>query len=116
MVKYLKQLKQKDIPIIKAELLKKQGGVCFLCKSALLIQRDICLDHDHQTGYVRSVLCRSCNSFEGRVYKLFVRLGLRKRGIGYTLLLRELAKYHNYKPKKYKYPVKTKTKKRRGKV
>lgn len=38
--------------------LKAQGGVCSICGR---IPAKPCLDHDHQTGAVRGVLCHSCN-------------------------------------------------------
>lgn len=28
------------------------------------------LDHDHQTGFLRDVLCRNCNGMEGKVFNL----------------------------------------------
>lgn len=39
------------------ELLEQQGGVCCICGS----DRPEHLDHDHETGAVRGVLCRKCN-------------------------------------------------------
>ena len=50
------------------ELLEKQGGVCAIChkpetaiyyRSGLVMMLSI--DHDHQTGKVRGLLCTSCN-------------------------------------------------------
>ena len=29
--------------------------------------KNLCVDHDHSTGYIRGVLCRNCNSMEGKV-------------------------------------------------
>lgn len=49
-----------DITLEKyEELLKKQDGVCGICKqpqSTLL-----CVDHNHDTGEVRGLLCTPCN-------------------------------------------------------
>ena len=38
-------------------------GVCDICKKKpkSLKQRDLVIDHDHDTGKVRGVLCRKCN-------------------------------------------------------
>lgn len=49
--------------------LEKQGGICPLCAQPvdLSIPRQAVVDHDHETGEVRGVLCRSCNSAEGKV-------------------------------------------------
>jgi hypothetical protein len=45
-----------------AELLRLQGGVCAVCLS-----RDPDhVDHDHQTGRVRGLLCFSCNGGLGQ--------------------------------------------------
>lgn len=41
-------------------ILDEQGGVCAICKVAPTTKR-LAVDHDHQTGEVRGLLCLSCN-------------------------------------------------------
>ena len=65
--------KQKNYGISKEEyqaLYEKQGGVCAICKqpeTAITkgVQASLCVDHDHETGEVRGLLCSSCNSALG---------------------------------------------------
>ena len=47
-------------------MLKAQGGICPLCLTGIL-PKEAALDHDHNTGHVRCVLHKSCNSAEGRI-------------------------------------------------
>ncbi len=42
------------------ELFKYQGGVCYLCKKPPNGRR-LSVDHDHQTGEIRGLLCTYCN-------------------------------------------------------
>lgn len=42
-------------------LLEKQGGVCAICGD-----EPNSVDHDHETGVVRGVLCKRCNSGLGQ--------------------------------------------------
>jgi len=42
-------------------LLTQQGGVCAICKVAPDNQRKLAVDHCHQTGRVRGLLCTACN-------------------------------------------------------
>jgi len=42
------------------ERLAAQGGVCLLC-SSLSAGKLLAVDHDHQTGAVRGLLCGPCN-------------------------------------------------------
>lgn len=34
------------------------------------------LDHDHNTGYLRDVLCTNCNGIEGQIWRRLHRIGL----------------------------------------
>ena len=43
-------------------LLERQGGLCALCGGYnSRIDRELALDHDHNTGQVRGLLCDRCN-------------------------------------------------------
>lgn len=44
-----------------AALLKKQNESCAICRE----QKPLAVDHDHQTGKTRGLLCRACNTAIG---------------------------------------------------
>ncbi len=49
-------------------LLKRQGGACAICMCSLpenIGYRSLDVDHDHQSGQVRGLLCTSCNRAVG---------------------------------------------------
>lgn len=54
------------------QMLQAQGGVCDLCKQPETMYdpktgkvRPLAVDHDHVTGAVRALLCKSCNQALG---------------------------------------------------
>ena len=104
------QLKTKDIPLIKDKLLKKQKGLCLICKRNLydLPSRDVCLDHNHETWMVRGVLCRQCNILESKIKRTWIRTGARNKGIDFIDLLKGLIRFQKVKDTKYIYPPKPK--------
>jgi hypothetical protein len=58
------------------ELLEVQGGVCAICGEARPEDRALHVDHDHETGEVRGLLCFRCNNALGDLreeYELFQR-------------------------------------------
>jgi hypothetical protein len=72
------------------EILASQGGVCQVCKTDNPGGRGWCVDHNHTTDHVRSILCPKCN----------LLIGLARES---PLILQNAATYleahdvHNYK-------------------
>ncbi len=68
------------------ELLARQGGVCAICRRAITDRRGYSahIDHDHQTGAVRGILCFGCNiglgAFRDDVARLEAAVEYLKRG------------------------------------
>ena len=50
-------------PADYARMLSEQNGACALC--GLVPHYDLYVDHDHNTGAVRSLLCARCNNAAG---------------------------------------------------
>lgn len=48
-------------------LYEAQGGVCWICRRAKGLSKKLAVDHDHATGYVRGLLCTTCNKFLGHI-------------------------------------------------
>jgi len=45
-----------------------QGHRCALCEQPFhALAGAVCVDHDHDTGMIRGVLCANCNRMEGEV-------------------------------------------------
>jgi hypothetical protein len=42
-------------------LYEAQGGRCYICRRASGKARRLAVDHDHETGWVRGLLCKPCN-------------------------------------------------------
>lgn len=60
-------------PADYAALLHAQGGVCAICHCAEPMRHgktgrafELAVDHDHQTGKVRGLLCQACNTGIGK--------------------------------------------------
>jgi hypothetical protein len=84
------KLKTKDIPAVRASLLKQQEGIDPITGLPIEVP---CLDHDHRSGKIRGVLDRKSNAWEGKVRNAFVRVGLAKTQADYADCLRRLADY-----------------------
>lgn len=48
-----------------ARLYKEQGGKCAICQIATGKTKRLAVDHDHDTGLVRGLLCGPCNKLVG---------------------------------------------------
>jgi hypothetical protein len=60
------RIKPSEVKVVREELLDQQNGKCAVCGGAPKIP---CLDHNHQTGAIRGVLCSGCNAYEGKISK-----------------------------------------------
>lgn len=68
--------------------LKRQGNRCAVCGAPLVqgkrstfrgSNRGLpCADHDHDTGFLRGVLCNTCNTGEGKIRTIAIRYGYGK--------------------------------------
>lgn len=47
------------------EMVMAQDGTCAICKQPCRIRSRLSVDHDHETGKIRGLLCSSCNSAIG---------------------------------------------------
>ena len=53
----------------RRRMFEEQKGVCKICGNPGDGRwKRLCIDHDHQTGIVRDLLCRRCNTLLGEVY------------------------------------------------
>lgn len=52
-------------PEIYESMFRAQNGVCSICEAPPINER-LCVDHNHTTGKVRGLLCKSCNVAIGR--------------------------------------------------
>lgn len=43
------------------EMLERQGGVCAICGAPPTPKAQLCIDHCHDSGKIRGLLCFSCN-------------------------------------------------------
>jgi len=43
-------------------MLRLQGGVCAICNAPHLVNKKFAVDHNHETGIIRGLLCSNCNA------------------------------------------------------
>lgn len=97
------QLKYKDIKYLREKIYTEQNGICPILNEHINLE-DTTLDHQHKlfkdqelikdgNGLVRGVLSRKANSFEGKVFNAYRRLGLHKSSCTLPEILRNLADY-----------------------
>jgi DNA-binding sugar fermentation-stimulating protein len=71
-----RRLKFAEVADVREDMLAQQGGKCALCKLACTSSEAV-LDHDHDTGAIRGVLHRGCNSLLGKVENNHKRYGVK---------------------------------------
>jgi hypothetical protein len=48
-------------------MLDQQRGVCAICEGTCSTGYRLAVDHDHKTGRVRGLLCRTCHQLIGKL-------------------------------------------------
>jgi hypothetical protein len=64
-------IKKYNITLIEYnKLFKKQKGCCAICKKhQSLFKRSLAIDHNHETGVIRDLLCSNCNHMLGHSFE-----------------------------------------------
>lgn len=65
-----------------AQTLYTQNHACKICETPFTSSRNAYVDHDHETGHIRGLLCPKCNTTIGFLESL-VKDGLFGRGYAY---------------------------------
>lgn len=87
-----------EVAAVRAKLQVHQGNKCPLCgvKFTGKLRGGPALDHCHETGFIRDVLCMTCNGGEGKVKSLAIRYGGGKEGhVQWLLNLAAYLKKHS---------------------
>jgi Recombination endonuclease VII len=75
-------------------ILAHQGGVCYCCGQSEPVKgRRLSVDHNHQTGQIRGLLCSRCNPILGKLERAFQRYGLHKTGLKVWTVAYKIAQY-----------------------
>lgn len=66
-----------ELDAYKKQLMAAQLNKCPLCGGSLLALTPVnrVLDHDHDTGFCRAVVCRGCNGAEGKILSVISGYG-----------------------------------------
>ena len=62
-----KKIPRKDLNEAFEKLNALQGGLCAVCKKPCSTNTALSLDHCHETGRIRGLLCMNCNTGIGRL-------------------------------------------------
>ena len=101
------QLEVKDISQLRIKILAEQNGKCGICGTNHP-DTTWTLDHEHAKGYggsglIRGVLCRNCNSAEGKIVRTLKRFGIKLDNL--SSVLRNLANWLDKPQYPYIHPT-----------
>jgi hypothetical protein len=97
----LKRLKQSMLSDYRKSVAEMQGGLCAICRHKM---EEVCLDHDHKTGEIRSALCRNCNGIEGKIFNLCRRGKRDKTPMEYLVEILDYWKFWADNPRHVLHP------------
>lgn len=73
------RLKTTQVTAARDKIKAEQNSICPLCENKFGVRKKPALDHDHETGFIRGVLCVNCNGMEGKIHNR-VRRAMGKAG------------------------------------
>lgn len=111
--KETRKLKSSELQKIRQAIHLSQKGKCPILKKEFP-ENEMVVDHLHKrhakllkfpgSGYVRGVIHRQANSFEGKLANSYIRLGMHKFDISLPEVLRNMAVYLEKKHYRYMHP------------
>lgn len=103
-----RKLTRSQMTALKNKLMKVPGAKCPLCLRPFseIEAKNVVVDHDHNSGLIRGILCRGCNGAEGKIANAAGRwAGLGMDYAKITPFLANLVKYLRSPPTDYIYPT-----------
>lgn len=99
------RLKTTQVEQARIIIAKAQDNKCAVCGRVFRGKVVGCLDHDHSTGFIRGVLCRACNRFEGQVKNRVSMAGQHENAVDYLKAMAAYWEYHQTPRTKYLHPT-----------
>ena len=93
----MRRITRSEVADVRTRILAAQGFKCALCGRSLRtakVRGGAALDHCHDTGAIRGVLCVTCNGGEGKIKNTAIRYG--GGSTNWRKWLRELMSYLGY--------------------
>lgn len=95
-----RRITKAEVAAVRHRLQIQQGNKCALCGvdfsekevvgGKIKTKYRACLDHDHNTGHIRAVICNNCNGIEGKIFGLATRAKRKRTALAF---LADLVRY-----------------------
>lgn len=112
----MQRLTAAQVPVVLKQLVAKQGNKCAICGHHFTMRDGAVLDHDHDSGYIRGAIHRSCNQAEGKAKTVGHRGHTGVSSYDYLIGLGKYLELHKTPKYNFLHPThKTETEKRLAK-
>jgi hypothetical protein len=101
----MQKLTATQVPVIVKQLVAKQGNKCAICGHHFTVRDGAVLDHDHDTGFIRGAIHRSCNQAEGKVKVVGQRGHKGVSSYDYIIGLGKYLEHHKVPKYNFIYPT-----------
>lgn len=102
----MQRLTNSMVAIVRTKLLAAQQGLCAICGISITAEgKTPTLDHDHNTGVCRGVLCNNCNGLEGKINNIANRAKRERSTLEWLESLVQYLKFHSAPRTAYLHPT-----------